>query len=379
MKQALTFHRCILSLNTGKVPVTTPDISIEAFENQRYAEALQALLDSIDKKLRTHSEQGKEDEFTICHGPVTIYVKLDQEKLTVRAPFLIVPDKHQLAMMRQVAVLNFNDLDLARLCLQGNQLCFEYNCPVAFSHPRKIYQVLEEICLTGSRYDYEFRNQFDAQRILSPHFVPYSAEITGYIYGAIQESGQECLHNLKFFESSRKFNDMWYLITITLLKIMYVARPQGKLYHTLQKAIRDMDRDIPVSLIIAKGKQALEDLLSMPEEVLAKSLYYTETFIPEKQYVHASDIREKYRNCYKQSSTQLEAGEYLKLCLQVTHKFYESNYKYDLPEDIRHLQETALEQASGHPLEKAASVLYDALETLMRNPVRTTPEPIIAA
>jgi len=380
MKQTFTFHCCPLPNNTGKIPANTPDLSIEAFDNRQYREALCALLDSIDKNLRSRQSPDAGGEFTIHHGPVTIYIQSDEETLHIHAPFIVLPDKNRLALMRQAAVLNFNDLDLARLCLRDNELHFVYNCPLTFSHPRKVYQVLEEICLVGSRYDYEFQKQFHAQRVVSPHFIPYTAEDTAYIFDVIQESGRECLEQLKYFETSRKFQEMHHILAITLMKIIYVAQPQGELRHRIEKAIRALDKDLPMSLIITEGRQTIKELLETPVEEIADSLYRIETFIPEKQYIYFSDIREKYQNCYKQASVQFEAGEYRKLCLQVTHKFYESYYKYYLPEETDGLLKTALQETSGQPWETAASIFMETLDILMQNPGKTThTDPTIAA
>ena len=173
---------------------------------------------------------------------------------------------------------------------------------------------------------------------------------------------------------------MHHILAITLMKIIYIAHPQGKLYHTLTQAIRDLDKDLPMSMIIAGARQSIKELLDTPIEEIAKSLYHIETFIPEKQYIYSSDIREKYQTCYKQASAQYEAGEYRKLCLQITHKFYESYYKYYLPEETDRLLQTALREVSGQPWDLAASVLFEALETLMQNSGKTTPQdPILAA
>lgn len=380
MKQTFTFHPCPLPRNIGKIPANAPDLSIEAFENGQYREALCALLDSIDKNLRNRQNPDTGNAFTIHHGPVTIQIKWDREKLSIHAPFLILPEKKQLALLHQAARVNFSDLDLAQLCLRGNRLSFEYTCPLTFSHPRKIYQVLEEICLVGNRYDYEFRNQFQARRILSPQFTPYSAENTNYIYDAIQESCRECLDQLKYFETSRKFQEMQHILAITLMKIIYIAHPQDKLRHTLTQAIRDLDKDLPPAIIVADARKTVKKLMDTPIEEIAASLYHIETFIPEKQYIYTSDIREKYQNCYKQASARLEAGEHRKLCLQITHKFYESYYKYYLPEETDRLLETALQETSGQPWDLAASILLEALETLLQTSGKTTQkDPTIAA
>ncbi len=380
MKQTFTFHPCPLPCNAGKIPASAPDVSIEAFENGQYQEALCALLDSIDKNLRNRQVPEAPNEFTIHHGPVTIYIRWDGEMLHIHAPFLELPDRNRLPLMRQAAILNFNDLDLARLCLEDNRLHFVYHCPLAFSHPRKVYQILEEICLVGSRYDYEFQKQFHAQRIISPHFIPYSAEDSAYIYDVIQESTRECLDQLRYFETSRKFQEMRHILAITLMKIIYVAHPQGELRHKIKKAIRNLDRDLPLSLIVADGRQTVKELLNAPMREIADSLYHIETFIPEKQYAYTSDIRERYRECHRQATARFEAGEYRQLCLEVMHRFYASYYKYYLPEETDSLLKTALQESSGQSWETTASILLEALELLLENPKKTTQtDPIIAA
>lgn len=379
MKQTFTYYPCILPKDTGKMPAANaPDISIEAFENKQYHKALHALLDSIDPNLRNNHTSDK--EFTLFHGPLTIHIKTEDEKLHIHAPFLTLPDKNPIAMMRQIASLNFEDLDLAHLHLQDNQIHFRYTCPIALSHPRKIYQVLEEICLTGSRYDYEFRNQFDARRILPPHFTPYPEDTVQYICNVIQKSGHDCLRNLNYFEPSRKFDEMRHLLSVTLLQIMYVAHPQGKLLHTLRKNLQDINRDIPESVIIADGKQALKTLIETPKEELAESLHHTESIIPEKPYIYPSDIREKYNRCYPKATGQLESGEYMEFCLQITQKFYEHLNKFRLPEETYQLLTTALRKTSGQPWEIAASILYETLEALTRQTVKAgSRNPFIAA
>ena len=83
MKQTFTFHSSTLPHHTGKIPANAPDLSIEAFENGQYGEALCALLDSIDKNLRNRHTPDSENKFTIHHGPITIQIKWDQDRKSV--------------------------------------------------------------------------------------------------------------------------------------------------------------------------------------------------------------------------------------------------------------------------------------------------------
>ena len=69
-------------------------------------------------------------------------------------------------MLRQVADLTLNRLLLPRFRKEGDRLRMEYVCPLAQSHPHKIYFVLRNICHVGDRYDDEFCTKFGARTLL---------------------------------------------------------------------------------------------------------------------------------------------------------------------------------------------------------------------
>ena len=47
--------------------------------------------------------------------------------------------------------------------------------------------------------------------------------------------------------------------------------------NDLDKAVNDMDADLPTEEVVSKGKAFLEKLLAVPKEKLAEDLYYTRT------------------------------------------------------------------------------------------------------
>lgn len=372
MKQTFTFYPSVIASTASKSNTEIFDLSIEAFEKGEYLKSLHLLLDSIDKNLRNTYNNPQGNAFQIPHGPLFIHLKQDEKQLHITAPFLTLPEKNLIAMMRQVSSLNFNELDLACIVLKEGRFYFEYHCPLTFSHPRKIRYVLKEICTIGSKYDYEFRDLFAAQRIDRPFFTPYTPEETAYVYNTVQQSCKECLQGLRYFESSRKFGDMWNLLSTTFFKIMYTVHPQGELRNTLEKAIQDLDRTIPLAAIITSARQTLEKLQSLSQEELSESLYFTATFISDKQRSNLQNIRENYEKCYKQVTASLEAGDYRNVCLRITHKFYETYYYNHMQEDLNDILVKALTQASARPWSQAAPILYQALETIMQNPQKTT-------
>lgn len=368
MKQTLTFNPSTIASTASKLNVEAFDVSVEAFENQEYLKSFYALLDYINGDFRTKYGNVQGSEFNIPHGSIVVNIKLDDEKLTITAPFVALPEKGRIPVLRQVAGLNFNAMDLAMIFLKGDQLYFEYSCPIQLINPYKIYYILEEICRTGDKYDDEFETKFDAKRIYEPKIQPYDDATLENIYNALQLSCKECLDAVKYFESSRKYGFVWNIIQTTLLKFMYFANPQGQLLNDMQKAIREMDReDIPLPEITAKGKAVVERLQKMTKGELAEDLYYAETFIPSKRRSNLQNIQENFEDCYKKVTSYLETGDNMTVCVMVTYKFYEMYYYNNLQDDVNNVVVKALQKSSALPWEQAAPILYQAMEAIIED------------
>lgn len=368
MKQTLTFTSPIITSTESKMNVESFDASVEAFENHEYLKSFYALLDYINGEFRTKYGNEQGNEFKIPHGSIIVSLKLDDKKITITAPFVALSEKGRVPLLRQVAGLNFNAMDLAMIYLKDDQLHFEYSCPIELINPYKIYYILEEICRTGDKYDDEFEAKFGTKRIYEPKITPYDAATTDNIYAALQLSCQECLEAVKYFESSRKYGYIWNIIDTTLLKFMYFANPQGQLLNDMQKAIREMDReDIPLPEIAAAGKAVVERLQNMPKEELAGNLYFVETFIPGKRRSNLQNIQENFEDNYKKVSSYMESGDYMTACVMITYKFYEMYYYNNLQEDVNTVVAKALQAASALPWDKAAPILYEAMEKIMED------------
>lgn len=368
MKQTLTFTPPIIASTESKLNVEAFDLSVEAFENHEYLKSFYALLDYINGDFRTKYGNIQGNEFNIPHGSIVVNIKLDDEKITITAPFVALPEKGRIPVLRQVAGLNFNAMDLATIYLKNDQLFFEYSCPIQLVNPYKMYYIFEEICRTGDKYDDEFETKFSTQRIYEPKVTPYDSESIDNIYNALQLSCKECLEAVKYFEPTRKYGFIWNILDITFMKFMYFAQPQGQLLNDMQKAIREMDRDdIPLPEITAQGKTVLEKLQNIPKEKLAENLYFVETFIPAKRRSNLQNIQENFEDSYKKISAYMESEDYMTACIMMLYKFYEMYYYNNLQEDVNKVVAKALKKTSSQSWEKAAPVLYKAMEAIMED------------
>ena len=241
----------------------------------------------------------------------------------------------------------------------------EYVCPLAQSHPHKIYFVLRNICHVGDRYDDEFCTKFGAERCYEPRVTPYSAEECARIVEAIRATCRETLDAVKEYDAERKYGYSWNVIDTAFYKISYFAQPQGQLSNDLDKAVDDMDRELPVAELVAKGRAFLEKLLATPGEQLAADLYFVDTLVSTKRRSSLANVQENMKDLYQEATEAIEAENYERSVVRILYKFYEMYFYNDVQDDINTVVARALKQSAGKPMEEASEILYAALEKLM--------------
>lgn len=366
MKQTLTFTPPVLPPTASRLDPDAFDRSLEAFNGKLYRESFLALLDFIGEGLRTRYGNAAGTEFEIPHGSIVVRIRLDDERLRIEAPFLELPERGRIPLLRQAAVLNICGLDLTRLVLRGERLHFEYECPLSLVHPAKIYYVLREICHTGDRYDDEFVTKFHARRICTPRIRTYDAATVRRVCDAIRSACDEGLREAEAFESERNYGYAWNIVATTLLRICYLARPQGQLLNLLDRAIHELDREeVPLPEVVSRGREFIRKLRSMEEAELAEGLYLTETFIPEKRRATLKSIQDAFGESAARSAEALERKDYAVCCLATVYKFYEMYYNNDVPTEVDAVVSQALAQSASRPLEEAAPLLDEAMQRIM--------------
>ena len=374
MKKTLTFNPPIIASTESKMNVDSFDKSVDAFDNKEYQDSFYALLDYINPEFRTKYGNANGTEFNIPHGSIIVNVKLEDRQLKVMAPFLAIPEKGRIPLLRQVAGLNFNNMDLARILMKDNLLNFEYSCPMELVNPYKIYYILEEICLTGDKYDDEFATKFEAQRIYEPKITPYNQQDIDSIYDAVQLSCNECLDAVKHFEGLRKYGFAWNIIAISFYKILYCIHPQGQLLNDLNKYVKEHDReDIPLPEIVAKGKSVIENLKAIPKEKLAEDLYYVETFIPAKRRSNLKNIQDNFEDDADKAESYLNQDDYLSCGIIILYQFYRLYYFNNVQDDVNAVVARSLANSSGKPWEEAAPILMEAMSNIMEGNLTAPP------
>ena len=225
--------------------------------------------------------------------------------------------------------------------------------------------MLRNICHIGDRYDDEFCTKFGAKRCYEPRITPYPEEDAGRIYEAVQQTCRETLDVVKEYETERKYGYAWNVVDTALYKISYFAHPQGQLTNDLEKAIDDMDKELPVAELVAKGKAFLEKLLAMPREEMARDLYFIDTLVSTKRRSSLNNVQENMKDVYQEATEAIQAENYERAAVRMLYKFYEMYFYNDVQDDLNAVAARALSRSAGKPVEEASEILYEALDNIM--------------
>lgn len=334
MKTTHPFVAPVLGSTQSKVNMEAYEQAIDQYNEGNYLGAFYQLLDHLNPEFRTKYGNANGTEFHIPHGSILVHIRIADDRLHISADFLILPEKGRVAMLRQVADLNINRLMLPRFRKEDDRLMMEYACPLSQSHPHKLYFILRNICHVGDRYDDEFCTKFGAQRSYEPQVTPYPEEEVTRIYEAVRQTCRETLDAVKEYETERKYGYSWNVIDIALYKIAYFAHPQGQLLNDLDKAVDDMDKELPVAELVAKGKAFLERLLAMPREEMARDLYLVDTLVSTKRRSSLNNVQENFKEVYQEATEAIESENFERSTVRILYKFYEMYYYNDVQDDL---------------------------------------------
>lgn len=365
MKNTNRYVAPVVESTQSKMNMEAWEQSIDRYNEGRHLEAFHLLLDHLNPQFRTKYGNSDGTEFHIPHGSILVNIFIRENRLEIHADFLMLPEKGRVAMLRQIADLSLNRLLLPRFRKEGDKLRMEYVCPLSQSHPHKIYFALRNICHIGDRYDDEFCSKFNASRCCEPRVTPYPEEERKRIIDAIRAVCTETIEAVKEYETDRRYGYAWNVVDTALYKIAYFAQPQGQLMNEIDKAVDDMDRDLPVAELVAKGRAFLERLLGMPDEAIAADLYFVDTLVSTKRRSSLNNVQENMKEVYQEATEAIEAGNFERSAVRILYKFYEMYFYNDVQDDINAIVSRALAKSAELPMEKASEILYEALEKIM--------------
>lgn len=339
--------------------------SIDLYENKEYIQAFHTLLDCLNPDCRKKFGNSEGTEFHLPNGSIVVHVHIEQDMIHIGADFLNLPEKGRVAMLRQVADLNINKLLLPRFVKNGNCLKMEYSCRLSETHPHKIYEILQNICYIGDKYDDEFCSKFHATRCYEPQVTPYSEDVLNCVYEAMQTLVQSALEAVKEYDGQRRYGYSWNILKTVFYQISYFACPQGQLNNELDKAVDDMNEELPVHELVAKGTEFLKKLLAMPKEKILQDIYEVNVLVSPKRASSLQNVQENFEEVYEEATGAIQSKDFERAAVRITCKFYEAYFYNDMQDDINAVLAKALKEAGNKPFEEAANILYTAIDNIM--------------
>ncbi|MGD2091110.1 MAG: hypothetical protein PVH61_33350 [Candidatus Aminicenantes bacterium] len=348
------------------------DIVLDFYDRGLYKDVIIGILDYVDSELVSKRGNPAKTDFVIPHGSAIVKIKIDDKNFHVTAPFLEVPSTHNIPLLRQVSEINLFPLNLSTIVLENNQLIFKYSCPLEMCEPYKIYDVLREICRYADAYDDDFIKKFNARWIHRPVIRTFAQKYTDYAWNRVQFYIQEASAYIDYLERKRLIEFCLDMMVITLMKIDYYAVPQGAIMTEIERAVSQLqDNETPINDRIRKGREILSSLKNHSKQEFTKDLYVAEVFIPLRLNFTNEMVEPYFQRYYEVAKKEMAAREYLGAVLTLQSAFIGLFYNYIFPEDIKELITTALVQSNHKPWDKAASVLWQALENVLQ---RQTPK-----
>lgn len=366
MKQTLAFIRPITPSTESPLSVEVLDEAKELYEAGKYREAVLRFLDGVGVEIRKRFGNADQTVFVIPHGAVQIKIELGESQLNVGIDFLQLPEgEGRVAMMRQMVELNTRRLMLARFVKRGDMMSIEYSCQLSETHPYKLYSLFNNLCHVGNEFASEFGAKFGAKPLSVPQTTPYAPEHIGRIHTAVQETGRYTLDVIKEYSAERNHTAAWIVASVWYLQFLYYAQPKGALYTDIDKALDDLDDDLPTSEQVIRASRQLEDLMARTPDQLASGLYYTQTFMSPKRRSSLQIIQESIEKGFEEATQSMQSGNFERAAIRLWHVIYRAYHHHDMQDDINQVLATALERSGNKPVEQGAKILYEAVSKIM--------------
>ena len=350
------------------------DEAVEAFENHDYVKSLHLLIDALDGDFRERYGNSDGTSFSIPHGSIVVNIYIKPESLHISADFLRLPEKGRVAMLRQIAEMNIENLMLARFVKDGDYLKMEYSCPITDTHPHKIHSIIHNICAVGDKYDDELCTRFNAERCYTPKVELFTEEQIDNVYKNLRTVGHLALDAAAEYCSQRRYIYAWTIISGAIYQFCFFANPQGQLINEIEKAIDAMHDERPLEELISRGTNFLNKLLGMSKEDLAKDLYSVEMMVSLKRFASLQSVQEDFEALHDDTSEAIEKRDFDQVVVRIFFSFYQLLFENNIPLLLEYHIITALRESADLPIKEAAEILNNALDKIIEGDIEPQDE-----
>lgn len=338
---------------------------MKTYEEKKYKETVHAVLDYIKEGLSEQALDQDKTKYAFPHGSIIVNLEIKEDQIFINAPFLRIPAKYLIPLMRQVAELNFGTLVLAQIRLEDNDIYFRYNAPLELCEPYKLYRVIEEICIQADSNDDSFIDKFGAQRFVDPQVEPFDEAQIDEAFGKFQKYLNEALEYADFFSSKRLEVFIWDIFYVTFTRIDYFMRPQGVLKAEIESAVKALNSSDTPNERVQKARKNVEKLLKISKEKFAESMYKSKQFISEKPTLDVAGLQNYLTKYYNTAKDEMNRRDYYGASLTMSTGLYGLLYYYIVPQTSFNMIMQGLEKAHGKSWRDGADSLWESYGEIM--------------
>ena len=360
------YKRPIASIDDPVVKVEHWDAAMDAFDEKDYKKSLVAVINYVNPKLLENKNTDGDIEVVQMQGSAEVHVKITKTNFSVKAPFLRITDQtNEVALLRKVAEVNFSPLTLAQIQLEKNELWFEYEMPIEFSQPHKVYDILRNVSVYADDYDDMFIDKYNAAFYKEPKHTELSSTEKEEVWSQINTIFEDYKNYTQFFKDKRWDDFQWDNLAISMLKISNMPYVHGKLRSDLIEYIGNLfNPDLDFNLRVDKSVNFMKKLTEKSQDEIMKNVYHAEQFISLRWRSSQQIITDRLEHNLERVQNYEKEQSNFNLSYYLQFNLLKLIYDYTLEDHYKNAIETVLEEVSGLDPNESAPKLAKVFHAL---------------
>ena len=345
--------------------------SLQEYTQGKFHSSISSIIRYLDPSLIGTNDTVENRKIGFNHGSVKVYLETTSDTFEISCPFVELPEKAKVVILRKASELNMTPLILSQMILKGNKLYFSYKDKIELSHPSKILNILDEVARNADHLDDFFIERFNAKPIEKATTQPLSPEDLTKVVDFFQSHVKQVIDNINYAEQKSMYELGWDMTYVGIQQLMDTANPYGFIAKILSDMILILysKSDFPTKL--QQVKKQLQDLLALPKEKISECYYEATFLIPGKEETDLQTIQNTLGNSVQKALQYRQKGIFENATSYMLVDFYYVMKRYLLPTKIEKKIRECLMQISGKSWKDASDVLLQTVDNINRQTKET--------
>jgi hypothetical protein len=253
---------------------------------------------------------------------------------------------------------------MAEIVLKDDVLSFQFETPIELCQPRKIYDVLRQVCFFADEYDDQFIEQYGASFCRDPVIIRLDDKEKTALREHLAEIAEEYRRYLGFFEERLHEGLKWNLVATSLLKVANISTIQGSTRSSLNErieAIYDPTIDPPVRT--DAGKRFLDELFgNMDEAGFFDNVYHAKKLVSLKNPGSVGLLQREFESERERIDSHVNGGDVYGAAFLLQHLLIRVLHEYNLEDAHEDLINDCLELSGGKETGEALDLMKGVFE-----------------